>query len=188
MIIFAIMGESGCGKDWLAKELAAARPDLFHYIVSTTSRPIREGEVNGVDYHYINRLEFIAAEDEDEFLESTCFNGWYYGTRKKDLREDKINIGVFNPTGVRTLQKRKDITLVTYRLTCSSKQRLLRQLNREEHPNVDEIVRRYSTDNFDFANLNDIEYISLPNEKWEDTPPNQNFIIKQAEDYLGQIL
>ena len=182
------MGEAGSGKDFLAKELAATHPDIFHYIVSTTSRPIREGEQNGVDYHYLTQYEFDMKMMDGNMLEYTYFNSWGYGTCKDDLVNDKINIGVFNPTGIRSLQNRNDITLQTYRLGCTPKIRLLRQLNREENPNIDEIVRRYTTDKIDFSDLSDITYIALPNSRWEDIPPNEEIIINKAKELLGQNL
>ena len=61
------------------------------------------------------------------------------------------NIGVFNPEGIQSLKQEKDIDLYVYRIKCSDKERLLRQLNREIKPNVDEIIRRYKTDKKDFS-------------------------------------
>ena len=69
------------------------------------------------------------------------------------LDKNKINIGVFNPEGIKNLQ-RNDINLIVYRIVAPAKTRLLRQLNREENPDVDEIIRRFHTDNLDFCDLN----------------------------------
>lgn len=100
-------------------------------------------------------------------IESSCFNGWYYGTSYESLKQDKINIGVFNPEGIRSFLKRPDVKLTVYYIAASPKKRLLRQLNRENNPNVDEIVRRYSTDEQDFEHL-DFEYTVLRNEDEND--------------------
>ena len=100
-------------------------------------------------------------------LESSCFNGWYYGTSYDSLKQDKINIGVFNPEGIYSLLKYPDIELIVYYITASPKLRLLRQLNRENNPNVDEIIRRYSTDEQDFEHI-DFHYIVLKNENNND--------------------
>lgn len=83
-------------------------------------------------------------------LEATVFNDWCYGTSKNNLDKDALNIGVFNPEGVEILRENKDIDLLVVYIVADSKVRLLRQLNREEHPDCDEIVRRYGTDKMDF--------------------------------------
>ena len=101
-------------------------------------------------------------------LEATEFNDWYYGTDRESLTIDKINIGVFNPEGVRCLQEDDNIELYVFYVRAAGKQRLLRQLNREENPDVDEIIRRYKTDTQDFSYLEDIRYQTLENNTLED--------------------
>lgn len=96
-------------------------------------------------------------------LEYTKFNNWYYGTQISALKEDKINIGVFNLAGVRALLKNPEVEVLVYKIKVSDKERLLRQLTRERNPNVDEIIRRYITDKEDFFNI-DFDYIELENE------------------------
>ena len=61
---------------------------------------MREGEAQGVNYHYVSSEEFNKFIWNRDLVESACFNGWYYGTSKTALDENKINIGVFNPKGV----------------------------------------------------------------------------------------
>ena len=69
------------------------------------------------------------------------------------LSKSKVNIGVFNPAGIRSMLARDDIDLRVFYVSTSPKTRLLRQLNREEYPNVAEIIRRYGTDVEDFKNI-----------------------------------
>lgn len=113
--IYAIIGEAGSGKDRLAKTLVEERPDLFHGLISYTTRPPREGEVNGKDYFFISLSEFQDKVKNGDILEYTQFRGWWYGTATDQLVKDKINIGVFNPTGVYSLSL-KEMDLRTYRL------------------------------------------------------------------------
>jgi guanylate kinase len=91
--------------------------------------------------------------EENKMMEWASFNNWYYGTPLTALSKDKINIGVFNPEGIRSMLARDDIDLRVFYVSTSPKTRLLRQLNREEHPNVAEIIRRYGTDVEDFKNI-----------------------------------
>ena len=165
--IIALIGEAGCGKDTIMKQVLAAAPDRFNEIISCTTRPPREGEIDGVNYHFLTKDEFIIDVLANKMLEHTNFNGWNYGTSKDALREDKINIGVFNPAGIYALKDKEDIELEVYRVIVSDKERMLRQLNRETTPNVDEIVRRYSTDKTDFNHL-DFIYFLLSNQTEED--------------------
>ena len=83
-------------------------------------------------------------------LEATVFNNWCYGTSIKNLDENALNIGVFNPEGVEILQESNNIDLTVVYILAGDKVRLLRQLNREENPDCNEIVRRFGTDKKDF--------------------------------------
>lgn len=164
--ILAIIGEAGSGKDTLMQEVLKLNPNL-HEIVSCTTRPPREGEIDGVNYHFLSGEEFGQKVINGEMLEASCFNDWFYGTGFESLRSDCVNIGVFNPEGIDSLMVHKNIQLVVYYITAKDKTRLLRQLNREENPDVDEIIRRFKTDKEDFFDL-DFHYNELLNETQED--------------------
>ena len=171
--IIAIMGEAGSGKDSIMQGVLKQCPTL-HEIVSCTSRPIREGEQEGVNYHYYSPTDFSTKIFKNEMLEYTIFNGWFYGTGFDSVEEDKLNIGVFNPEGIHKLLQRKDCNLKIFYVRASPKNRLLRQLNRESDPDVAEIVRRFKTDTEDFESF-DFEYTEIPNNTWEEF---ENGIIK----------
>ena len=160
--IIALIGEAGTGKDTLMKEIIKKTPSL-HEIISCTTRPMREGEVDGVNYHFLTLEQFTGQVLRNEMLESTNFNNWFYGTSLQSLDKDKINIGVFNPAGIKSMLNHPEVDLQVYRVFCADKIRLIRQLNREKNPDVDEIIRRYGTDKADFANL-DFEYEEIYNE------------------------
>lgn len=156
--VIAIIGKAGSGKDTLQKKLLEMN-DSFHGIVSCTTRPPREYEVDGQDYHFLTPEQFTEKILNGDMLESTEFNDWFYGTMKSDLI-DGINIGVFNPEGFDFLNfGNKDLNVIGIYLKTSDKIRLLRQLNREDSPDVPEIIRRYSTDVEDFYEL---DYETLP--------------------------
>ena len=165
--VVALIGESGTGKDTMMKKVLQTFPLEFNEIVSCTTRPIREGEVDGINYHYMTDKRFLCKVNDGEMLEYTNFNNWFYGTSFDSLRSDSVNIGVFNPAGIKSLTENPHIDLTTFRVVCSDKTRLLRQLNRESDPNVNEIVRRYYADEADFAELN-FDYIEIINEESED--------------------
>lgn len=119
-------------------------------------------------------------------LEYTEFNNWYYGTSIDSLDKNKINIGVFNPDGVKNLLT-KDCNLLIFWIDASDKTRLLRQLNRENEPNVKEIIRRFNTDEKDFSNIY-FNTLILRNEVEEDLTNCSKEIVRQIGQHftLGQ--
>ena len=79
---FIISGPSGVGKSTVLKALFEGREDLY-FSVSATTRAPREGEINGVHYHFIAPDEFMRWINEDAFLEYAQYVGNFYGTPKK---------------------------------------------------------------------------------------------------------
>lgn len=182
--IVALAGEAGSGKDRMMQELLNACPEL-HEIISCTTRPMREGEAHGVNYFYITPEQFGDKVLNDEMLECSTFRDWFYGTSYESVRSDCVNIGVFNPTGIDSLIARPDVEVQVFRITASDKTRMLRQLNREEHPDVHEIVRRFHADWVDFQEF-DAPYISIKNEAPEDLRAGVKEILSQIGPWLSQ--
>jgi guanylate kinase len=77
--ILVLSSPSGAGKTTITKTLLAAREDLGFSVSATTRRP-REGEKDGVDYHFLTRQEFERRRQAGEFLESAEYGGQLYGT------------------------------------------------------------------------------------------------------------
>lgn len=183
--IVAIVGKAGSGKDTILQRVLAEAPFLQE-IVSCTTRPPRENEVQGINYFFYSEDEFYKKILYSEMLEYTEFNNWYYGTSIDSLDKNKINIGVFNPDGVKNLLT-KDCNLLIFWIDASDKTRLLRQLNRENEPNVKEIVRRFNTDEKDFSNIY-FNTLILRNEVEEDLTNCSKEIVRQIGQHftLGQ--
>lgn len=146
--IIAIVGKSASGKDTIARKLV----DMLcgNWVVSATTRPPRDYEENGKDYHFMEVQDFVKKIYDGSMLEATVFNDWGYGTPIDSLNIDKINVGVFNPEGILKLVDDERIDLFIIYLHADDKVRLIRSLNREENPDVDEIIRRYEVDKKDF--------------------------------------
>ncbi len=90
-IPIVVSAPSGCGKDTILEQLFKINDNLA-YSVSATSRAMREGEVNGVSYHFTTREEFEGMIKNAEVLEYTEYCGNYYGTPKKAV-EDMLSQG-----------------------------------------------------------------------------------------------
>ena len=179
--IIALIGKAGAGKDTVARVLAERNPD-WNMIVSCTTRPMREGEQEGVNYYYLTNEEFALKVLNGDMLEATCFNGWHYGTMASSLKEG-INIGVFNPEGYDCLTSEPlgdDIEVRGYYIMCRDKTRMLRQLNREEKPNVAEICRRFFADEEDFRG-EDIAQLPYLNPVFNDLEEDIQRIVEYIE-------
>lgn len=180
--LFILVGEAGTGKDTILQKIVSTRPDLFHEIVSYTTRPIRENEIDGINYHFVDGDKFTELIYSGDMLEASVFNDWCYGTTKSSFVNNKINIGVFNPEGVDSIIESPfsdNIDIVIFKITASDKTRIIRQLNRETNPNIEEIIRRYKTDKEDFYNI-DFPYLKIINETEEDLQNAVLEIIQKA--------
>lgn len=156
--LVALFGAAGAGKDTILDETVKNFP--FHKLISYTTRSPRENEENGVHYYFCSDEQFSRLT----LLESTKFNNWNYGTAKSSLKQDQVNIGVFNIEGINNLIKQEDINVYPVYVYCDDKTRLLRQLSREQNPDCAEICRRFLTDKRDFEKI-EFDYSYLDNTK-----------------------
>lgn len=85
-IVYIISAPSGSGKSTLVSEVLTSVPDL-DFSISYTTRDPRGSEQNGKQYHFVTREEFECMVRENEFLEHAKFDGNYYGTARRYLRE-----------------------------------------------------------------------------------------------------
>ena len=89
--LIVLSGSSGVGKSTVIAKVLEARPDI-HFSVSFTTRAPREGEVDGVSYHFVSREVFEEKINGGEFLEYAEYAGNYYGTSMTVIRE-KLDAG-----------------------------------------------------------------------------------------------
>ncbi len=129
--ILVLSGPSGAGKSSLIKKIED-QIGAYYFSISTTTRPMREGEEEGVHYHFVTKEQFEEDIEEENFLEYARVHGNYYGTSlkpvKKALKEGKLVIFDIDVQGHDAVQKRlADITtsvLVTTPTLSELKKRL----------------------------------------------------------------
>jgi guanylate kinase len=89
--LLIVSGPSGSGKDTILKKVLARMPEL-KFSISSITRPMREGEVEGEKYNFVSREYFEEMIKNDALLEYNCYVGNYYGTPKAPV-DDVIENG-----------------------------------------------------------------------------------------------
>ena len=85
-LLVVLSGPSGVGKD-ATLQLLRDSGHAFHFVVTATTRPIRPGEADGIDYHFVGMGEFAEMIEQNELLEYAVVYGDYKGIPKKHVRE-----------------------------------------------------------------------------------------------------
>ena len=156
--MLCLVGASGVGKDTILKKLVEKYD--YQRLVTYTTRDKREGEVNGIDYHFVSPKTFHELCAGDFFAETTSYTVasgevWEYGTATKDIKDDTIVI--LNPHGLKELKKDKSLDIIAVHLFASYGEIWNRLRKRGDHS--DEAARRMETDKKDFEDIN--EYIDF---------------------------
>ena len=144
-----IVGKGGSGKDHLRKIL---EDKGFRYCISHTSRPPRDGEVEGEDYWFVNDSDFKV--NPDSFYEYVKFNEWYYGTSIEEF--GKSDLFIMTPSGILKLSsKDRKESLIVY-LDVSENVLKDRLMHRDD---ADNWGRRLEADRIDFKDFTDYDIL-----------------------------
>lgn len=128
--MIVLMGASASGKTEVAKMLGK----IFNIkkVVTHTTREMRPGEVDGIDYNFVSRAEFIRLASEDYFVESVEYNNNFYGTSKKEMGTNKVLI--IEPNGLKPIKELKNDHIVVFFMHASRSVRRKRMLARGDNP------------------------------------------------------
>lgn len=140
-----LVGHGGSGKDHFRKVLEK-RGHLF--AVTHTSRPKRDGEVDGVDCHFVEPGYFRELINQKQMQEWDVFNGWYYGTTK--FTWEYANVFIMTPRGIAQLSPidREKSTVIFIDIPQD-----IRRKRMEKRKNADDVGRRLVADTQDFAHF-----------------------------------
>ncbi|MBO4751096.1 MAG: guanylate kinase [Lachnospiraceae bacterium] len=159
--IVCLMGKSSTGKDTIYKELLKRKNIPFQTVVPYTTRPIRAGEQEGVEYHFTDEEGFQALKAQGKIIEdrayNTCHGLWRYFT----VDDGKIAQGETDDLLIGTLEAYQKLrayfgeekVLPVY-VALDDGVRLQRALDREkrqENPKYEEMCRRFLADSEDFS-------------------------------------
>lgn len=157
--IFCILGKSGTGKDTLYSGIIETSGAELIPVVPYTTRPRRNHEVDGENYHFVTEQELRSLEEQGLVVEKRSYNTvhgvWTYFTRKFDPLPEKSYLVITTPEGAHSFIKafgREAIELVY--LEVEDGLRLTRCVERESlqsSPNYSEVCRRYLADEEDFS-------------------------------------
>lgn len=108
-LLVVLSAPSGCGKTTIIQELLSRSPNLTRSVSATTRRPRRE-EVDGRDYFFLSRTEFLKRKKSREFLEWARVFGHYYGTPKQEtvrrLRRGRDVVLTIDVQGARQVRRK----------------------------------------------------------------------------------
>lgn len=162
--IFCLMGKSSSGKDTIFKELINEKSLALKPMLLYTTRPKRTNEVDGVEYHFIDKDTLDEYDRLGKIIEvrkyNTVYGDWYYST----IDDGQVNLNCDNYIIIVTLEAYRSFKKyfgenVVYPIYIDMDDgvRLERSLIREknqEKPNYEEICRRFLADNKDFSKEN----------------------------------
>ena len=161
--IYCVMGKSSSGKDTVYKKLKEQYKE-FRLIVPYTTRPIREGEKDGVEYYFVDPEHFRAMKEDGKVIESRSYNTkcgiWTYFTAD----DGQIDLSAADYLLIGTLVSYQALreyfgeeAIVPVYLEVEDGLRLARALERErrqEKPKYAEMCRRFLADEEDFSEEN----------------------------------
>lgn len=168
--IFCLMGKSACGKDTIYKQILSDGSLPLKTLIPYTTRPIRDGETNGVEYYFLTEEEQQSLERQGKIIElrayQTMHGLWKYFT----VNDHQLNLADNHYLIIGTLESYLRLKeyfgadcLVPLYIELESGERLQRALNRERlqtEPKYAELCRRFLADETDFS-TESLEYAGI---------------------------
>lgn len=164
--LLIISGPAGTGKGTVCKELLRRNKDIVFSVSATTRKP-REGEIDGVNYYFVNEEKFKSMIENDEFLEYAYVHTNYYGTPKKfvleQIEKGEIVLLEIDVQGAMQIKKNYPEAVFIFLLPPTMEELKNRIIKRGTESEED-INRRYENafkeldfvDNYDYFVINDV--------------------------------
>lgn len=184
-----ILGESGSGKTTLQKYICE-HTDMER-VISCTTRPIRNGEENGVDYYFMIEEEYDKLSERGFFVEKAEYNSWNYALSIDQIKDNKV--AVLTPHGLRMVKKyikenNLDIKITSIYLKVDKVSRLIKLLKRDGEERIWESIRRTMSDVGQFDGIEDEVDIVIDNSEYrlsvETLFEKLNSVLKERGDSI----
>jgi len=185
--LFVISGPSGVGKGTLVSLLRTEHPEIALSVSATTRKP-RPGEIDGIHYFFLDKEEFKARIESDEFIEWAEFSGNFYGTNKlfveKMLEEGKNIILEIDVNGALQVKaKLKDAVLIFIEPPCFEE--LQSRLIKRSTESEEEIQRRLAVVKSESEQKKEFNY-TIVNDKLDTALKNLESIVLKEINTCNQ--
>ena len=178
-IMVILSSPSGVGKTTLTKKIQQ-KNNSFQISVSHTTRSARSNEVDGVDYHFVDHINFEKLIREKKFYEYAKIFENYYGTLKKNVDENlKKNDILFDIDwqGTKQLSEHRNLNLLKIFLIAENKEELKKRLVKRNQNSKIEIDLRFQSFDEDVKHWKDYDYVVINK--------NLDVCFKQIEEIIN---
>ncbi len=169
--ILVLSGPSGCGKSSLVSEILKEHDDIY-FSISTTTRAMREGEREGVDYHYISKEQFESEIEAGLFLEWAKVHDNYYGTSLKAVQEaldvGKLVIFDIDVQGHAIVKEKFDAILTSLFITTPNSEILKTRLLGRGTDTLEVIEKRLLNSREEMGRMDEYDFV-LVNDNFEES-------------------
>ncbi|MCB0077789.1 MAG: guanylate kinase [Anaerolineales bacterium] len=183
-LLIVLSGPSGVGKDVTLKRLQERAPKRFHFVVTATTRPIREGEVNGKDYFFVTKGEFAEMMEKGELLEHAVVYGDYKGIPKQQVRDalasGKDVIMRIDVQGAATIRRLVDDAIFIF-LTATTEEELVERLRQRKTEDEGQLAIRIATAREEIKRVNEFDYVVTNADDLLETTVDRILAIVSAE-------
>lgn len=180
-LILVISGPSGVGKDAIIGKLREVRENI-HFVVTATSRAKRQGEIDGKDYFFVSKEEFLSMVEREELLEYALVYGDYKGIPKQQIREYMAKgydiVLRVDIQGAATLRRILGQSAIFIFLVAESESALVKRLIDRRTETKETLMVRVATAREEIKHMRNFDYVVV----------NAEGKLDEAVDLVGSII
>lgn len=162
-LLIVISGPSGVGKDSVIKKMKE-RDLPFHFVVTATTRPRRQAEIQGEDYFFVSSENFTQMIENDELLEYAVVYGDYKGIPKEQVRQalasEKNVIMRIDVQGAATIRQISPQALLIF-LTTQNEEEMIERLKQRKTETTDGLNKRIETAREELKRVHEFDYVVI---------------------------
>ena len=162
-LLIVISGPSGVGKDSVIK-MMKERDLPFHFVVTATTRPRRQAEIQGEDYFFVSSENFTQMIENDELLEYAVVYGDYKGIPKEQVRQalasEKNVIMRIDVQGAATIRQISPQALLIF-LTTQNEEEMIERLKQRKTETTDGLNKRIETAREELKRVHEFDYVVI---------------------------